>query len=213
MSGGTAWLSSREGDLGWETLFWLVFRRSSDPMWLLDEQARVLDVNAAMIELRGQTREEIVRAVRFDTMPPAERAGAMRDWQAVLRTGEGSGKRVLVRPETGDLEYEWAARSGRIGGRRFVVAVMTRVDAVPRSGGGDREAGALTPREREVVTLIALGHDTREIAASLYVSPYTVRAHVRNSMSKLGASTRAQLAATALSGGLITAVPDGPSSS
>ncbi len=53
----------------------------------------------------------------------------------------------------------------------------------------------LTHREREVVTLIALGHETAEIGRELHISPETVRTHVRNAMSKLGARTRAQLVA------------------
>jgi DNA-binding NarL/FixJ family response regulator len=66
---------------------------------------------------------------------------------------------------------------------------------------------ALTRREREVVTFIALGYDTREIAATLFVSPETVKSHVRKAMSKLGARTRAQLVAVALAGGQIAPVP------
>jgi DNA-binding CsgD family transcriptional regulator len=53
----------------------------------------------------------------------------------------------------------------------------------------------LTRREREVVTLIALGGETAEIARELHISPETVRTHVRNARSKLGARTRAQLVA------------------
>ena len=60
---------------------------------------------------------------------------------------------------------------------------------------------ALTNREREVVTLIAAGHETSQIAEELNISPETVRTHVRNAMSKLGARTRAQLVAVALSAG------------
>jgi DNA-binding CsgD family transcriptional regulator len=56
----------------------------------------------------------------------------------------------------------------------------------------------LTEREREVVTLIALGRETAQIAEELHISPETVRTHVRNAMSRLGAHTRAQLVAMVL---------------
>jgi DNA-binding NarL/FixJ family response regulator len=56
----------------------------------------------------------------------------------------------------------------------------------------------LTAREREVVTLIALGEDTAGIARELHVSPETVKTHVRNAMAKLGVHTRAQLVAVSL---------------
>jgi DNA-binding CsgD family transcriptional regulator len=61
----------------------------------------------------------------------------------------------------------------------------------------------LTPREREVVRLVALGHNTAAIAARLYVSPHTVRSHVRNAMSKTDTQTRAQLVAVTLARGVI----------
>ena len=49
-----------------------------------------------------------------------------------------------------------------------------------------------------MVTLIALGHETAQIAQELHISVETVRTHVRNAMSKLGAHTRAQLVAVVL---------------
>ncbi len=72
----------------------------------------------------------------------------------------------------------------------------------PRLGPGRRPWGSqlpLTKRERELVTLIALGRETDEIAKELHISQETVRTHVRNAMSKLGAHTRAQLVALVLS--------------
>ncbi len=60
----------------------------------------------------------------------------------------------------------------------------------------------LTQREREVLRLLAQGLDTRASARALYLSPATVRNHVRNLMRKLGAHTRAEAVALALSEGL-----------
>lgn len=57
----------------------------------------------------------------------------------------------------------------------------------------------LSKREREVVALVALGLETAEIAAELYVSEHTIRSHVRNAMGRLGARTRAHLVAIAIS--------------
>jgi len=49
---------------------------------------------------------------------------------------------------------------------------------------------ALTPREREVIALVAAGRSSGLIATELGVSSRTVEAHVRAAMGKLGASTR-----------------------
>ena len=56
-------------------------------------------------------------------------------------------------------------------------------------------AAALSPREREVLALVAEGHSNRAIAEALFVSPNTVKTHVASLLRKHDASSRAQLAA------------------
>jgi len=68
------------------------------------------------------------------------------------------------------------------------------------SGGG--EAAVLTPREEEVVRLLAGGDTNREIAASLGVSEATVKFHMSNVLSKLHLANRAQVVAFAHRHGL-----------
>lgn len=55
----------------------------------------------------------------------------------------------------------------------------------------------MTPREREVIGLIADGLSNKAIATQLRVSPHTVKSHVRNIMEKLALHTRLQIAAYA----------------
>jgi DNA-binding NarL/FixJ family response regulator len=59
-------------------------------------------------------------------------------------------------------------------------------------------ATPLTPREREVLALIAAGMTSPEIADTLRLSVATVRTHSRNLMRSLGARTRAEAVAIAL---------------
>ena len=54
----------------------------------------------------------------------------------------------------------------------------------------------LTPRELEVLSLLGEGHDLREIAAELGLSPHTCRGHVKSVLAKLG--VHSQLAAVAM---------------
>ena len=55
----------------------------------------------------------------------------------------------------------------------------------------------MTPREREVINLIAEGLGNKEIAARLHIATHTVKSHVRNVMEKLALHTRLQIAAYA----------------
>jgi PAS domain S-box-containing protein len=186
-------------DTGWERLFWLVFERSSNPISLIDDQRRFVEVNDAWLTLLGRSREELVGASVIDNIRPSERRRAEQEWEAVQRLGEHTGTRVLVRADGSEVEIDFAARLAVVGGRRLAIYVaLTKREPRPSSAGARPSQRALSKREREVVTLIALGQETNQIAEALSISPETVRTHVGNAMSKLGAHTRAQLVAIAL---------------
>ena len=61
----------------------------------------------------------------------------------------------------------------------------------------------LTPREREITALIARGYSNKGIADELVISPATAARHVANILSKLGFTSRAQIAAWAAGNGSI----------
>ncbi|GAA1388193.1 response regulator transcription factor [Kitasatospora putterlickiae] len=62
---------------------------------------------------------------------------------------------------------------------------------------------ALTAREREVMAMAATGLSNEEIAARMFVSPFTIRTHIHRAMAKLDARDRAQLVALAYQTGLV----------
>lgn len=64
-------------------------------------------------------------------------------------------------------------------------------------------AAHLSERELEVLKLLVEGRSNPEIAAALYLSPSTVKAHIRNIMSKLAVDDRVQAAVVALRSGLV----------
>ena len=70
-----------------------------------------------------------------------------------------------------------------------------------RSSGG--EQGILTPRETEIVKLIAEAHSSKEIAELLVISPKTVERHRANILEKLGMSDRVELTRYAIRRGLV----------
>jgi NarL family two-component system response regulator LiaR len=69
--------------------------------------------------------------------------------------------------------------------------------------GPAKPGGDLSPREREVLALIAQGLNNEEIAERLVISPSTAKNHVSACIQKLGASNRAEAAALAVRNGLI----------
>ena len=73
-------------------------------------------------------------------------------------------------------------------------------DPARRGGGahrGSNPSAPLTPREHEIVKLIARGLSNREIADELVISPATAARHVANILAKLGYSSRTQIASWA----------------
>ena len=189
----------RGEEAGWERLFWLVFTRTSNAVFLLDEQRRIVELNDASVSLFGGDRATLIGASIDALIDPEGRPAAASEWQEFLKSGEYSGKRTLSRADGSQVQIEFAARLECIAGRRLA-AFVAMVE--PESSPMPAEEGAgelpLTSREREVITLIALGDETAQIAEKLHISPDTVRTHVRNAMSKLGARTRAQLVALVL---------------
>jgi PAS domain S-box-containing protein len=63
---------------------------------------------------------------------------------------------------------------------------------------GARRPRTLSPREREVLGLLARGFTGEQIAERLVLSPETIRTHIRNAREKLGASTRVEAVTMAL---------------
>jgi two-component system nitrate/nitrite response regulator NarL len=63
--------------------------------------------------------------------------------------------------------------------------------------------GELTAREREILSLVASGLESKEIARELFLSHDTVRTHVAHTLAKLGARSRAQAVGIAVRRGLI----------
>ena len=90
------------------------------------------------------------------------------------------------------------------GGERILPPLMTGTlfsqiaqVAVERGAETALEEVRMTPREREVIALIAAGMSNKEIAQRLGIATHTVKSHVRNVMEKLALHSRLQIAAYA----------------
>jgi DNA-binding NarL/FixJ family response regulator len=83
--------------------------------------------------------------------------------------------------------------------RRLIAEFASRTREAASVDGLDE----LTPREREVVALIASGLSNDEISRKIYVSPSTVKTHADRAITKLRARDRAQLVVFAYQAGLV----------
>ena len=119
-------------------------------------------------------------------------------------TGPGSGLHDAVAAGARGFVLKSSPAPLLIEALKIVAADGTFID--PRLAGvlsEDAELGrlsTLTPREREVLTLLADGLNGQAIARHLFLSPETVRTHVRNATAKLGAHTRVQAVALVVRG-------------
>jgi two-component system response regulator NreC len=116
----------------------------------------------------------------------------MNDDPAFARRALDNGAVGIVLKEMADSDLPPAVR-GASRGRRYISPLLAA-----KLDGGKIPADRLTPREREVLRLIALGHTSVEIAQKLGLSPRTIETHRARIHRKLGLDTRAELVSYAL---------------
>jgi DNA-binding NarL/FixJ family response regulator len=116
---------------------------------------------------------------------------------------------VLILSMHDDERY--VAEAMKAGASGYVVKtqadtdLMAAIRAIERgeSFPAPKSEGELTPREEEIVKLVAEAHTTKEIAAILHLSEKTVENHRANAMRKLGMRDRVELVRYAIRRGLI----------
>lgn len=88
---------------------------------------------------------------------------------------------------------------------RALIERAVHRSGTPRSETWTAVLAPLTPREQEVLVLVAQGLTNQEIAVRLTISPHTAKTHVNRIMAKVAARDRAQLVILAYESGLVTA--------
>ena len=130
---------------------------------------------------------------------------SMHDSEQILFEALKAGASGYVLKSGADTDIVDAVRAA-MRGESFLYpsAVSTLVrDYVERGGHGEEEFDVLTPRELEVLKLIAEAHTSKEIASVLFISIKTVERHRQNILDKLGMRDRVELTRYAIRRGLI----------
>src|SRR6266404_4867824 len=134
---------------------------------------------AAIMMIPGSDRELVIDAFRGGARGIISRANALKLLSKCIRTVHGG----QIWANNQDLVY-----------LLDFLAQLKPLRAV-KSGGGMR---LLTPREGEVVHLLAEGLSTREISLKVGVTEHTVRNYLSNIYDKIGVSSRVELALYAI---------------
>lgn len=184
-----------------------MFDRSLVPMVLVDNDRRYLAANAAGRLLFRLTLAEVL-ARRIEDLTPAHMLpGMQRAWDELMAEGLVAGEYDVGFPDGSELAIAYCALANVLPGKHLIVFLPAdwSADELVVAPGPEEQllSGRLSPREREVLGLIAAGADLQQIADELTLSVATVRTHARNALRKLGARNRAHAIALALQYGLI----------
>jgi two-component system, NarL family, response regulator NreC len=159
------------------------------------------DVAIIDLTMPGLSGVETLQRLRRELPATRLLVLTMHDDPGYARVAQAAGASGHVVKDSESAELLAAIRAVHRG-RTFV---RVGVDDPPSPGGGERPgpALALSPRERQVLELLAHGHTNREIAARLALSVKTVETHRSRLSEKLQARKRADLVRVALDLGLL----------
>ena len=189
---------------GWASLFWQAFKQSRNPMVLLDERRCYVDVNGAYLRLIEHRRAELLGRPAHTFISDSPQFTA-EQWRQMLAQPQFTGSAELTHANGSRVTVDFAGHPEVVTGQRLILVVAIRIGRGGRRPADPDEtpkrSGTLSARERDVVQLLSRGATGPEIADELHVAHNTVRTHVRNAMTKLGARSRAQLVAMSLADG------------
>jgi two-component system response regulator NreC len=157
------------------------------------------DVLVLDLSLPGGSSLETIGRLREQAPQTEVVVLTMQDSPAIAQRALSVGASGYVTKDHADTELPEAIRAAVRGEQYVSPQVAARMEELHRALTGR----ALTPREVEVLRLIALGHTSVEIARKLRLSPRTVETHRAHIHKKLGLGTRAQLVGYALRRGLV----------
>jgi DNA-binding CsgD family transcriptional regulator len=171
-----------------------------------------------LAHLRGKALTALNRPAEAETALQAAQAGAvMQDLRPLLwrisidlgnlyradrRGEEAEHAKAFAQELIEDLATTITDTALRAHFLQQAIALLPRQEPLSPRRAAKRAFGGLTEREREVAALIAQGKTSREIAEILVVNARTIEKHVENILSKLGFTSRAQIAVWASEKGL-----------
>jgi DNA-binding NarL/FixJ family response regulator len=171
------------------------------------EKALKEDVHLAILDVSMPRMTGIQAAAELHKRKPELKTLmlSMYDSEQFLFEALKAGASGYVLKRGADTDIVDAVRAAMRGDSYLYPSAVTTLvrDYVERGGRGDEQFDVLTPRELEVLKLIAEANTSKEIAEKLFVSIKTVDRHRQNILDKLGMRDRVELTRYAIRRGLI----------
>jgi DNA-binding NarL/FixJ family response regulator len=171
------------------------------------EKALKEDIHLAILDVSMPRMTGIQAAAELHKRKPEIRVLmlSMHDSEQFLFEALKAGASGYVLKSGADTDIVDACRAAMRGESFLYPSAITTLvrDYVERGGRGEEQFDVLTPRELEVLKLIAEAHTSKEIAAMLFISIKTVERHRQNILDKLGMRDRVELTRYAIRRGLI----------
>jgi DNA-binding NarL/FixJ family response regulator len=143
---------------------------------------------------KGDGRRVVTELAARGALPPTMILTTFDDDDAALEVVRAGARGFLLKDVKLERLVE-AVRTLASGGTMILPALTARAEkelkaTLPEPEADAEGSGAITPREREVLRLLAAGYSNREIARALFVAEGTVKNHVSNILTKMGARDR-----------------------
>jgi DNA-binding NarL/FixJ family response regulator len=171
------------------------------------EKALADDVHLAILDVSMPRLTGIQAAAELRKRKPELKTLmlSMHDSEQFLFEALKAGASGYVLKSGADTDIVEAVRAAMRGDSYLYPSAVTTLvrDYVERGGRGEEQFDVLTPRELEVLKLIAEANTSKEIADKLFISIKTVDRHRQNILEKLGMSDRVELTRYAIRRGLI----------
>jgi DNA-binding NarL/FixJ family response regulator len=173
------------------------------------EKALKEDVHLAILDVSMPRMTGIQAAAELQKRKPELKTLmlSMHDSEQFLFEALKAGASGYVLKSGADTDIVDACRAAMRGDSYLYPSAVTTLvrDYVERGGRGEEQFDVLTPRELEVLKLIAEAYTSKQIADALVISIKTVERHRQNILDKLGMRDRVELTRYAIRRGLIQA--------
>ncbi len=159
------------------------------------------DVAILDVSMPESTGIDVARRVETEGLDTRVVLLTMHDDPSAALQAREAGAAGYVLKDNSFEDLVRAVQTVAAGGTFVTPAVRAKLSALKRSG---RTTVALSPREREVIRLIALGNTGKEIANAMYISPRTVDTYRNRLIDKLQRNSLADVVRYAVQTGMVT---------